>query len=153
MGEMVMSILRNRRVLIIAAAAAYAVLQGPAFADENLDRAIAVLERAPVVDGHNDLPWVIREKFGGDVENYDISVYAQFDTDIPRLREGRVGTQFWSVYVPSSMSDLEAMAVQLEQINIAHRIIAKYPEDLALATSVAEIEQAKAAAPSCRMPM
>lgn len=113
-----------------------------AVADDTLDRAMALLDMAPVVDGHNDLPWVIREKFGGDVENYDISVYAQFDTDIPRMRDGKVGTQFWSVYVPSSMTSLEAVTVQLEQINIAHRIIDKYPDDLALALSVADIDRA-----------
>ena len=111
-------------------------------AESDLEKARAILADAPVVDGHNDLPWVIREKFGGDVENYDISVRAQFDTDIPRLREGMVGTQFWSVYVPSSMSDLEAMQVQLEQINIAHRIIELYPEDLMLATSVSDVDDA-----------
>ena len=113
-------------------------------AQDNLERAKALLQDAPVVDGHNDLPWVIREKFGGDVENYDISVYAQFDTDIPRMREGQVGTQFWSVYVPSSMTSLDAVRVQLEQINIAHRIIDQYPDDLALALSVADINRAKA---------
>ncbi len=109
-----------------------------------LERARTILGDAPVVDGHNDLPWVIREKFGGDVEGYDIAVRAQFDTDLPRLRQGRVGTQFWSVYVPSSMTPLESMTVQLEQIDIAHRIINMYPDDLMLATSVADIAAAKA---------
>jgi membrane dipeptidase len=119
-------------------------LSQPAWAadEEAIARAKAVLQEAPIVDGHNDLPWVIREKFGGDVESHDISVRAQFDTDIPRLREGMVGTQFWSVYVPSSMSPQEAMQVQLEQINIAHRIISMYPQDLMLATSVADIDAA-----------
>jgi len=107
-----------------------------------LEHAKDVLRAAPVVDGHNDLPWVIREKFGGDVEGYDISVRAQYDTDLPRLREGIVGTQFWSVYVPSSMTPLEAMTVQLEQIDIAHRIINLYPEDLMLATGVADVNAA-----------
>ena len=112
--------------------------------DAALERANNVLQAAPVVDGHNDLPWVIREKFGGDVEGYDISVRAQFDTDLPRLREGQVGTQFWSVYVPSSLSPVEAMTAQLEQIDIAHRIINMYPDDLMFATSVADIAAAKA---------
>lgn len=111
--------------------------------DPALERAKSILEQAPVVDGHNDLPWVIREKFGGDVEGYDVSVRAQYDTDLPRLREGLVGTQFWSVYVPSSMTPLEAMTVQLEQIDIAHRIIDMYPDDLMFAADVADIETAK----------
>ena len=110
---------------------------------EALEHAKEILRAAPVVDGHNDLPWVIREKFAGDVEGYDISVRAQYDTDLPRLREGIVGTQFWSVYVPSSMTPLEAMTAQLEQIDIAHRIIRMYPDDLMLATSIADIDAAK----------
>lgn len=111
--------------------------------DENFVRAKNILEEAPVVDGHNDLPWVIREKFGGNVEGHDIAVRAQFDTDIPRLREGMVGTQFWSVYVPSSMSPLDAMRAQLEQIDIARRIFSMYPDDLMFATSVADIHAAQ----------
>jgi len=121
-----------------------AVLSGAAWpADDPLTRARAVLAGSPIVDGHNDLPWVIREKFGGDVEHYDISVRAQFDTDIPRLREGMIGTQFWSVWVPSSLGPQEAMQTQLEQIDIAQRMIDAYPDDLMLATSVADIEAAR----------
>ena len=124
----------------------FSVLSQPVCATDEatpLERAQQVLAVAPVFDGHNDLPWVIREKFGGDVEGYDVSVRAQFDTDIPRLREGGVGTQFWSVYVPSSLSPMEAMRAQLEQIDIARRMISLYPEELALATSVADIEAAR----------
>lgn len=111
--------------------------------DEALERALAILDSTPIVDTHNDLPWVIREKLGGDVEGYDISVRARFDTDIPRLRQGRVGTQFWSVYVPSSLEPFEAMRSQLEQIDIARRIIAAYPDDLGYAASVADIERVR----------
>lgn len=111
--------------------------------DPMLERARLILDTAPVVDGHNDLPWVIREKFAGNVEGFDISVLADYDTDIPRLREGRVGTQFWSVYVPSSLTPLEALRTQLEQIDIARRIIDLYPNDLQLATSTADIEDAR----------
>ena len=118
-----------------------------AFADQHadpyLEQARAILERAPIVDGHNDLPMVIRDELGGDVEGHDISVPASHDTDIPRLRAGGVGTQFWSVYVPSSLSPLEAVRTQLEQIDIALRLIRLYPDDLMLATSVADIEQAR----------
>ena len=108
--------------------------------DASRERVQRVLEIAPVFDGHNDLPWVIREKVDGDVEGYDISVLARFDTDIPRLRKGGVGAQFWSVYVPSSMSPADAMTAQLEQIDIAKRMIDLYPEDLMLATSAADID-------------
>ncbi|MCP3675735.1 MAG: membrane dipeptidase [Gammaproteobacteria bacterium] len=107
--------------------------------DTALVHARKILQKAPIADGHNDLPWVIRESFNSNVEGYDISVRAQFDTDIPRLREGRVGTQFWSVYVPTTMSPLDAMRTQLEQIDIAKRMINLYPDDLAYATSTADI--------------
>jgi len=116
-----------------------------AYADDDSvaeQRANNILQRAPIFDGHNDLPWVIREEFGSDVEGYDISVRAQFDTDIPRLRAGNVGTQFWSVFVPSSLSPAEAMRAQLEQIDIARRVIGLYPETFAFATSVADIRAA-----------
>jgi membrane dipeptidase len=86
---------------------------------------------------------VIRDEFGGDVEGHDISVPAAFDTDIPRLRAGGVGAQFWSVYVPSSLPPLQAVRQQLEQFDIALRMIAFYPDDLMLAKSVADIEQAQ----------
>jgi len=112
--------------------------------DAALVHAREILRRAPLVDGHNDLPDVIRDKFGSDVAANDISVQAAFDTDIPRLRAGGVGTQVWSVYVPSALSPLDAMRQQLEQIDVARRMIAAYPDDLAFAISVADIEAARA---------
>ena len=129
---------------LLLACAALALWQSANSRDDDAAfvRATSILQSAPIVDGHNDLPWVIREKFGGDVEGYDISVRAQYDTDLPRLREGIVGTQFWSVYVPSPLSPVEAMTAQLEQIDIAHRIINMYPDDLMFASSVADIDAA-----------
>lgn len=112
-------------------------------ADAYLEQARAILKQAPLVDGHNDLPMVIRDGFGGDVEGHDISVAAAYDTDIPRLRAGGVGTQFWSVYVPSSLQPLQAVRQQLEQFDIALRMIRHYPDDLMLALNVADIEQAR----------
>ncbi|MEP7384107.1 MAG: dipeptidase [Gemmatimonadota bacterium] len=110
--------------------------------DTALRHAKEILRTTPLIDGHNDLPWVIREKGTPprDVESYDIAGKGPFDTDIPRLRAGGVGAQFWSVYVPSTLSPFEAMRTQLEQIDIARRMIAKYPNDLGLATSVAGIK-------------
>ena len=120
-------------------------LSRPAGADDALDHAIEVLREAPLVDTHNDLPWVIREKLDSDVEGFDLSVRALYDTDIPRLRAGGVGTQFWSVYVPSPLSPFEAIRTQLEQIDIARRLIASYPDDLGFAQSVADIEHERKA--------
>lgn len=115
--------------------------------DAALRRAKAILRTTPVIDTHNDLPWVIREKGSppGDVESYDVSRRARLDTDIPRLRQGMVGAQFWSVYVPSGLSPLDAMRAQLEQIDIARRLIEKYPNDLGYAASVADIRRQIAA--------
>jgi membrane dipeptidase len=133
----------TRLALVVLAAAVPWHFAFSQDSDSSLERARAILDESPIVDGHNDLPWVIREKSAGNVESHDISRAADYDTDIPRLREGRVGTQFWSVYVPSSFTPLEAMQAQLEQIDIARRMIALYPDDLQLATSVAEVEDAR----------
>ncbi len=131
-----------RRITIAALGTALSTASAAAQSDDAaLRRAKAILRTTPIIDTHNDLPWVIREKGTPprDVGAYDISKRARFDTDIPRLREGMIGAQFWSVYVPSALPPLDALRAQLEQIDIARRLIAKYPNDLGLATSVAEI--------------
>ena len=110
-------------------------------AEDPLARAKAVLARHPVIDGHNDLPWAIREnvKAPRDVIAYDLRQRTPGNTDFERLREGGVGGQFWSVYVPA---DKVAAKTQLEQIDIARRLIERYPDRLALATTAAEVERA-----------
>jgi membrane dipeptidase len=102
-----------------------------------------VLAAHPVIDGHNDLPWAIRESASGprDVEAYDLRSRTKGDTDLGRLREGGVGGQFWSVYVPAELPSGFAR-VQLEQIDIARRMIARYPDRLAFATTTDEAERA-----------
>ena len=72
-------------------------------AQRHLDHARELLRAHPVFDGHNDLPWAMRRAIGpnGDLDTYDISVATPGHTDLPRLREGGVGAQFWCVYVPS----------------------------------------------------
>ncbi|NOR67840.1 MAG: membrane dipeptidase [Woeseiaceae bacterium] len=110
-------------------------------ADEAMQRAMSVLRTSPLIDTHNDLPWVIREKANGDVKEFDLSVRRDLDTDIPRLREGMVGTQFWSVWVPSSLSPLDAMRQQLEQIDLARRMIAAYADDFGFAVSTGDIQR------------
>ena len=109
--------------------------------DDALARAKAVLARHPVIDGHNDLPWAIREnpKAPRDVLAYDLRQRTTGNTDLERLRQGGVGGQFWSVYVPA---EKVAAKTQLEQIDIARRVIALYPDRLALATNAAEVERA-----------
>lgn len=87
-------------------------------------------QEAIVVDGHNDLPWRFREKKDIGLDRYDIAKgVADFHTDIPRLKAGNMGLQFWSVYVDAKRAkDLTAVRATLEQIDIAQRIIRKYPE-------------------------
>jgi membrane dipeptidase len=111
--------------------------------DAALERARRVLRAHPVIDGHNDLPWAIRESVDAprDVEAYDLRSRAKGNTDFERLREGGVGGQFWSVYVPAGLPTGSART-QLEQIDIARRMIARYPDRLALATTAGEAERA-----------
>jgi membrane dipeptidase len=111
--------------------------------DAALERARRVLGAHPVIDGHNDLPWAIRENTGAprDVEAYDLRSRTKGNTDLERLREGGVGGQFWSVYVPAGITAGFART-QLEQIDIARRVIARYPDRLTLATTADDTERA-----------
>jgi membrane dipeptidase len=94
-----------------------------------------------LIDGHNDLPWRIREDkvARGDVAKYDLRGRAPGQTDFPRLKAGMIGAQFWSVYTPGEWRDSGYARVQLQQVDIAKRIIAANPDRLALALSSADI--------------
>ena len=113
-------------------------------ADPALARARRVLKASPLIDGHNDLAIVIREdaKAPGDVAAYDLRTRTSGDTDLERLRRGQVGAQFWSVYIPGEIKDSGYAKVQLEQIDIARRVIERYPEALTLATSAGDVTAA-----------
>ncbi len=107
-----------------------------------------ILATTPLVDGHNDLPWYIREDFKAaprDVDAYDLRKPTSGNTDIARLRKGMVGGQFWSVYVPGEVKDSGFARIQLEQIDIARRIFAKYPDVFMPAFTAADVRKAKAA--------
>lgn len=110
--------------------------------DPALVHARALLRQAPLVDGHNDLPWELREAAAPGVLLPDLRVRRIGDTDIPRLREGQVAGQFWSVWVPSEIAGGFARA-QLEQIDIARSMIAAYPDVFVLATRAADMEKAQ----------
>jgi membrane dipeptidase len=98
-----------------------------------------------VIDGHNDLPWAMRKLFDYDLDAIDLSSFVPaLHTDIPRLRAGGVTGQFWSVYVPSTMSGGTAVSSTLEQIDFVYRLIDRYPGDLQLALSADEIDRARA---------
>ncbi|WP_194915810.1 dipeptidase [Catenulispora rubra] len=103
-----------------------------------------VLAASPVFDGHNDLPLALRAWSGSGVEGLDLG-RAELHTDLPRLRSGGVGAQFWSVYVPSYLPEPEAAVATLEQIDIVYRLVARYPDDLRIAYTAADVEDAFAA--------
>ena len=111
--------------------------------DAAVTHARKLLQTAILVDGHNDLPWAIRtnKTAPGDVKAYDLRKPTPGNTDFARLKLGGVGAQFWSVYIPGEAPGGFART-QLEQIDIARRIIAMYPDRLQFATSVADIRAA-----------
>ena len=122
-------------------------LASPAVADEWTDKARALLEDAPVVDGHNDLPTQIRERFanrlsGRDWRRLSDAERAEINTDIERLKAGGVGGQYWSAFAPAELPPLEAMRMANEQIDIIRRLTALHPEALAPARSAADVERA-----------
>ncbi|GAA1501133.1 dipeptidase [Streptomyces synnematoformans] len=112
-----------------------------------LDRARALLAEHPVADGHNDLPWALREQVAYDIDRRDIAVdqSARLHTDIPRLRAGGVGAQFWSVYVSTELAGDAAVSACLEQIDVVRQLVDRYPGDLRLATTADEVAAARAA--------
>ncbi|MGH7549667.1 MAG: dipeptidase, partial [Gemmatimonadota bacterium] len=110
-----------------------------------VERARVLLEEVPLVDGHNDLPWQIREKAGGDLDSLDIGeAQPEIHTDIARLEEGRVGAQFFAAYVPAEMIADGATRFALMQIDLIHRLVERYPDTFAFARTVADIEKAHA---------
>ncbi len=126
-----------------AAASLPVCAQSPAPSASDLERAKRVLRQTPLIDGHNDLPWRIREDSTarGNVDAYDLRKHTPGHTDLDRLKKGMVGAQFWSVYTPGEYPDSGYARVELEQIDIARRMIAKYPGRLALALSPEDIRR------------
>jgi len=135
--------------------AAYAQSDEVLVSDEQAQAtAMAALEEAPVFDGHNDAPIQLRARFDNQINDFDFtdtlgtaeshSQGRAMHTDLTRLREGKVGAQFWSVYVPASLDEPEAVVMTLEQIDVTRRLINLYPDDLSLVYSADEAEAAMA---------
>lgn len=114
-------------------------------------RVVRVLKQTPLIDGHNDLPWEIRERFKSQLSAVDLKAdtsklpvppdSAPLMTDIVRLRAGHVGGQFWSVWVPVSLKGAEAVETTLEQIDLVKRMAARYPSDLEMALTAADVRR------------
>lgn len=136
----------------VAAFLPLALLATPAAAQTPQDVAVAALEKAPVWDGHNDVPEQLRLRYRNMIEDFDFRDTRDtaatdpetmaMHTDLARLREGMVGAQFWSVYVSADLAEPQAVQATLEQIDVMDRLIARYPDDLALARSSSDVEAA-----------
>jgi membrane dipeptidase len=117
----------------------------------DLTRARTLLETTPLVDGHNDLPWALRSAAGAEASRadgfgIDLTKYqSQLHTDIPRLRAGRLGMQFWSVYVPCRLVGDAAVAAVVQQCELVHTLAGKYSAHLQIASTAAEARSAFAA--------
>ena len=139
---------RFRFALILSALA----LASPLSAATPEEVAAAALKAAPVWDGHNDVPEQVRGRYQDMLAEFDFNDTRNakpsrfgsggMHTDLPRLRQGHVGAQFWSVYVSASLPEPQAVVQTLEQIDVLKRLVAKYPQDMALALSAADVEQA-----------
>jgi membrane dipeptidase len=136
-------------------AAALVLVASPLAAQTPEEIAAAALEAAPVWDGHNDVPIQLRGRFGNVIGKFDFEDTSDtgpsnaegraMHTDFARLAEGKVGAQFWSVYVSSDLAPRDAVIATIEQIDVTKRLIGRYPERLMLALDAADVERALAA--------
>lgn len=143
--------------LLLAGTAALATVAGPVRAAPQTDaeiqaRVAKVLKATPLIDGHNDFPWEVRDRFAQKTGVFDFRSDLSHQppvpggegtgglmTDIPRLHAGGVGGQFWSVYIPVSITGPAAVQTTLEQIDIVKRLAARYPADLGMAYTADDI--------------
>ena len=110
-------------------------------AQDTVARVSELLSRHPLIDGHNDLAWEVRQQVGYDFDRLDLSQrLTTTHTDLPRLREGGVGAQFWSVWVPCTLPDGAAVIQTLEQIDAVHQMVARYGDHLGFARTADELE-------------
>lgn len=138
----------------LAFVSAFALATTPVLAQTPEETAAAALDAAPVWDGHNDVPIQLRGRYRNMIADFDFrdtsdtgadhSEGRVMHTDLSRLRDGKVGAQFWSVYVTAALTEPEAVQAVIEQLDVTKRLIDKYPEDLALALTADEVEDAVA---------
>ncbi len=124
---------------------ALAATAGNAWAQDRgrfLEQARQILREVPLIDGHNDLPWELRTQFGFSLDSAHLDTgQPGLMTDIPRLRSGMVGGQFWSTYTPTAFAGKGAARAGMEQIDVVHRLVAQYPGTFALALTADDVER------------
>lgn len=136
-------------LIMLLALASVALGSGPGAPPGSPDKALLqkarqILKEVPLIDGHNDTPWQYRSRASNHLDAIDFAGGTAYldppmHTDLPRLRAGGVGGQFWSVYVLTDLKGAEAVQVTLEQIDLVHRLVARYPADLELALTADDI--------------
>ncbi len=140
-----MSLRRTALTVLTAATALTALFSAPLRAQSRaqyLEQARQILREVPLIDGHNDLPWEIRVQFGFSLDSAHIDRgQSKLMTDIPRLKAGLLGGQFWSTYTPSSFEGKGAARAGMEQVDIVHRLVARYPETFELARTADDVER------------
>ena len=131
--------MKRALILLLLAGASAASAQDA----DLLARARALLRASPLIDGHNDFPMALQENNAQrDLDRLDIRMsQPKLHTDIPRLRQGGVGGQFWSVYVPATLQGGDAVRATLDQIDVVYRMVRKYPDTFELATTAADVER------------
>jgi membrane dipeptidase len=125
-------------VSAVAAVAAVAAAPAAAQTDSLLSRATAIMREVPLIDGHNDLPWEMRVRWLS-FDSVDIAQPTDMMTDIPRLRKGMVGGQFWSTYAPAELEHHGAARMGMEEGDIVHRMVERYPDVFEMAGTAADI--------------
>lgn len=138
--------------VLLSAAAMLVAVSTPVAAQTPEETAAAALDAAPVFDGHNDVPIQLRGRFGNQINDFDFhdttstgpaaGEGSMMHTDLARLRQGKVGAQYWSVYVPASLEEPQAVQMTIEQIDVIKRLIDHYPDDLQLALTADDVEAA-----------
>ncbi|KAM3625135.1 uncharacterized protein V6R79_007389 [Siganus canaliculatus] len=107
--------------------------------DQFMTKALELMSQTPLIDGHNDLPWQLLIQFNNQLSKVDLNTLNTTHTNIPKVKEGRLGAQFWSAYVPCDTQNKDAVRQTLEQIDVIHRICRKYPETFQFAQTSDDI--------------
>jgi membrane dipeptidase len=138
-----------RKICFLGTAVLWLALTGiavgqPAPDPAHVERVKKLLREVPLIDGHNDLPWAYRERVKNHLGQIDLrgdtsQLNPPMHTDIPRLRQGGVGGQFWSVYVPADLQGADATRAVLEQIDVVYRLAERYPDTFEIATTADDV--------------